>query len=162
MHCLSAIVGFVFTVNRGQEIIENKVSHVTAQALANCEICPEMDSGENATQRGFLFLSRIPRERALRSRHDLRRDNEVEAVPAEERNQNGRPAGANNGVRSGVGGVRSGVADLWKPVRVGGRIGIVVCCSGTYCGDWAPEVVSVFSIVESNHVIRERQIKQRK
>src|SRR5580700_2421315 len=116
MHRLSAIVGFVFTVNRGQEIIENKVSHVTAQALANREIRPEVYSGENSAQRGFLFRSRIPRERALHSRHDLRRDYKVEAIPAEERNQNGCPTGANNGMRSGVGGVRSGVADLWKPV----------------------------------------------
>src|ERR1700680_241391 len=162
MHCLSAIVGFVFTVNWGQEIIENKVGHLTAQALANCEICPEVDSGENSTQRGFLFRSRIPRKRALRSRQDLRRDNEVEAIPAEERNQNGCSTGANNGVRSGVGGVRSSVGDLWKPVRVGRRIGIVVCCGGTYCGDWAPEIVSVFSVVESDYVICERQIKQRK
>src|SRR6202030_3416362 len=113
---------------------------------------------ENSTQRGFLVRSRVSRERPLRSGQDLRRDNEVEAIPAKERNKKRCSAGADNGVRSWVGGVRSGIADLWKPVRVGCRIGIVIRRGGTYCGDWAPEVVSVFSIVESDHVICERQI----
>src|ERR1700730_11646051 len=110
MHCLSAIVGFVFTVNWGEEIIENNVGNLAAQALANCQICPEVDSGENSTQRGFLVRSRVSRERPLRSGQDLRRDNEVEAIPAKERNQNGCSAGANNGVRSGVGRIRSPLA----------------------------------------------------
>ena len=105
-------VGFVYRANESQEVIENKVGHFTAQALADCEIGTKMDPGKNAAQGCLFFRGRILRERALHSRHDLRGDIEVEAILAKERNQNGCPAGANDGVRSWVGRVGRGVAEL--------------------------------------------------
>src|SRR5260370_13374831 len=150
----SGIVGFISPVNGSQEVIENKVRYFVARALADCEIGPKMDPGKNSAQSCLFCRSRILRERALSSRHVLGGDVEVEAILAEERNQNGCPASANDRMRSRVGWVRCGVADFRKPVRVRRRIGIVICSGGTYGGDWAAEILSVLCVVGSNHVVQ--------
>src|SRR5260370_38723019 len=96
----SGIVGFISPVNGSQEVIENKVRYFVARALADCEIGPKMDSGKNSAPSCFFFRSRILRERALYSRHDLRGDMEVEPIVAEERKKNGRPDSRTNGLTS--------------------------------------------------------------
>src|SRR5260370_21769146 len=141
----SGIVGFISPVNGSEEVIENKVRYFVARALADCEIGPKMDPGKNSAQSCLFFRSRILRERALYSRHDLGGDIEVEPILAGERHQNGCPASANDRMRSRVGWVRCGVADFLKPVGVRRRIGIVICSGGTYGGDCAPEILKVLS-----------------
>src|SRR4029077_1046731 len=121
-----------------------------------------MDPGENSAQCCFLPRSRKPCERALHSGQNFRSDGELETIFAEEGNQHRCSGGADNGMRSRIGWVWCGVANFWKPVWIGRRVGIVICGGGTYGGDWPPEIVSVFSVVESNHVVGKGQVKERK
>src|SRR5260370_10016895 len=83
----SGIVGFISPVNGSQEVIENKVRYFVDQALADCEIGPKMDPGKNSAQSCLFFSSRILRERALYSRHDLRCDLEAETILASDSKQ---------------------------------------------------------------------------
>jgi hypothetical protein len=120
-----------------------------------------MDPGTDLAQCRLFFRVRNPGEGTLRARHDFRNDGKLEVSSIEEGNQHGGPTGADDSVRSWVGRGRRGVADRGKPIRVRCRIRIVVGCRRTYRGDGPPEIVNVFGVVESDHVIGECQVEQR-
>src|SRR6266704_3690608 len=80
----------------------------------------------------------------------------------EEGIQHGCPATTNHGVSAWVRWIWCCVARLWKPVRVSHSLGIIIRIGSPDSGDWPPEIVSVFGIVERNHRIREGQVEQRK
>ena len=142
--------------------IENEIRYFPTQPLANCEIGPKMDPCKDSAQGRLLLRVRNSGEGTLHARQDFRRDRKIETISDKEGNQYGSPAGADNGVRSGVGRVRRGVDYLWKPIGVCCSIRIVVGCRRTYCSDGPPEIIDVFGVVESDHVVGQRQVEHGK
>src|SRR5438128_11671518 len=95
-----------------QEIIDDKISYVTAQPLTARKVREEMHSGKDAAQRGFLRRSREAGERAIHSRQNFRAHAELEMLPVKEGSQHLCSCCADNGMGRWVGGVPGGIADL--------------------------------------------------
>src|SRR6266478_7394232 len=83
-------------------------------------------------------------------------------VLAEEGYQHLRPGRADDRMSARVGGVRGGVADLGKPIRVSLGFRVTIRSGSPDRGHWSPEIVRVFGIVEGDHAVGETQIKQGK
>src|SRR5437667_8545930 len=157
-----AVVEFVLSVTRSQEVINNKMSYFAAQPLSGGEVKAEMLPGENPAQRSLFCRSREYREGALYPRQDFRGDVKVEMIPLEEGPQHGCPGSANDRVRARVGGIGGRLAYLRKPIRVNQRVGVVVRISSPDGGHRPPEIVCVFGVVEGNHTVGQCQVKQGK
>jgi len=131
-----------------QEIIDDKISYVTAQPLTARKVREEMHSGQDAAQRCFLRRSREAGERAIHSRQNFRGHAEFEMVRVDEGGQHLRRGRADDGMGPWVGGVRGGVADLGKPIGISLGFRVTVPSGRADRGNWSPEIVDVFSIVE--------------
>src|SRR6266436_8702936 len=65
-------------------------------------------------------------------------------VLAEEGNQHLRPGRADDRMSARVGGVRGGIADLGKPIRVSLGFRVTIRSGSTDRGHWSPQIVRVF------------------
>src|SRR5438105_13361139 len=101
-----------------QEIIDDKISYVTAQPLTARKVREEMHSGKDAAQRCFFRRSREVGERAIHSRQNFRAHAELEMVLVKEGSQHLCSGCADNGMGIWVGGVRGGIADLGKTIGI--------------------------------------------
>ena len=73
--------------------------------------------------------------------------------------QNGRRRRANDGMRARVGGIRSGIGNLWQPIRIGYGFRIVVGIGLPDRGDWPPKVVDmVLGIVEGYYPVGQEKL----
>ena len=145
-----------------QEVIDDKISYVTAEPLTGRKVKEEMLPSKDAAQRCFLRSSREARERAIHSRHNLGSHAELEMTLAKEGTQHLRPGRTDHGVSARVGRVWGSVAHLGKPIGISLGFRVTVGSGRADRGHRSPEIVGVFGIVECDHPVGETQIKQRK
>src|SRR4029077_9549247 len=76
--------------------------------------------------------------------------------------QNGRCRSANDSMRSRIRGIRSGIGNLWQPIWIGDGFGVVICVGSPDRGNWPPEVVDVFGVVEGYYPVGQGKVDQGK
>src|SRR5579862_560419 len=157
----SVVVGFINSVRASQDIINDEVSHFAAELLSTGEVGAEMHSSEDSAERSLIRSGREALKKAFYAWHNLGGDLKVEAMTPEKGIQNSARGSADHGVRSRIGWVWRGFPNLWKPVLVGHRRGVVVRIGSPNGSHRPPEVICIFGIVEGNYAIRQRQVKQR-
>ncbi len=121
-----------------------------------------MHPGEDSAECSLVCSGREALERAFYAWHNFGGDPKVEAVAAEKGIQHSGRGSADHGVRSRIGRIWRGFADLWKPVRVSPGRGVTVRIGSPDGSHRAPEVICIFGIVEGNHAVGQCQVKRGK
>ena len=65
-------------------------------------------------------------------------------------------------MRARVGWIRSGIGNLWQPIRIGYGIRISVSIGFPDRGDWPPEVINVLGVIEGYYPVGQAKVDQRK
>ena len=103
-------------MNTSEEVVDNEVSHVVAEALSGGEVKAEVDSGKYSAQGRLLGCAGEAAKRTCRSRKHFGGHDKVEVVMVKDRVRNGRGRSAKDGMRSSIGGIWSGIGNLSQPI----------------------------------------------
>src|SRR4029077_16048455 len=95
------------------------------------------------------------------SREDLGGHVELGMVPLKKGNQHLGPGSADHRMGARIGWCGGGLAVFRKPIRIPHGFRVDAGIRGPNRGYWPPEIVCVFGVVKSDHVIRKTQIKKR-